>query len=249
MDNDDKMVGRILSRRTAMALLGGAGGAAALLAACGAGAAAASSSTAPTAGTLPSCVVRPALTEGPFFVDDKLNRSDIRSDTASKKLSAGVPLALTFLVTRVGTGGCTPLAGVMVDVWHCDAAGKYSGEASEGTAGTDFLRGQQLTGQTGLAKFTTIVPGWYSGRAVHIHFKLRTTAGVSKAFTSQLFFDPTAIAKVYAAPAYSARGTTPDTPNAQDGIYRNGGSQLLLNMTGDNAKGYAATFDVGMNLG
>jgi protocatechuate 3,4-dioxygenase beta subunit len=246
MDNDDQMVGTILSRRRALALLGTAGGAAALLAARGPGAAAASNSS---TGTLPSCVVRPAMTEGPYFVDEKLTRSDIRVDTASKKLSAGVPLALTFLVTRVGTGSCAPLAGVMVDIWHCDAAGKYSDVAREGTGGTDFLRGQQLTGKTGLAKFTTIVPGWYSGRAVHIHFKLRTTAGASKEFTSQLFFDPATVARVYAAPAYSGRGSTPDTPNAQDGIYRNGGSQLLLNLTGDNAKGYAATFDVGMNLG
>src|SRR5216110_2392587 len=108
IDSDDAPIGRILNRREVLALLGGSG--AALLAACAPGVLAKPSPTAqPTtaaaaaspATTLPSCIVRPAVTEGPYFVDEKLNRSDIRSDPASGAVKAGAPLALTFLVSRV----------------------------------------------------------------------------------------------------------------------------------------------------
>src|SRR5215213_10173010 len=73
-----------------------------------------------------SCVLTAALTEGPYFVDEKLNRSDIRSDPGSGIISAGVPLSLTFNVSRVDTAACTPLTGAYLDVWHADAAGVYS---------------------------------------------------------------------------------------------------------------------------
>jgi hypothetical protein len=96
------------------------------------------------------------------------------------------------------------------------------------------------------AQFTTIYPGWYSGRAVHIHFKVRSAAGASSSyeFTSQLFFDDTLTDQVHGQPPYASKGTR-DTRNANDGIYQQGGSQLVLNVT-QTSQGYAATFDIAL---
>jgi protocatechuate 3,4-dioxygenase beta subunit len=194
LHNDDAQVGTILSRRRALGLLGVGGGLAAAAGLLG--------STRVQAATtaLPSCVVRPAQTEGPFFVDEKLNRRDVRSDPGSGKIETGVPLALSFLVSRVGSGGCAPLSGVTVDIWHTNALGKYSDEASEGTSGQKFLRGFQTTDASGKASFATIYPGWYNGRTVHIHFKLRQG---QNEFTSQLFFEEALSDKVYAQAPYT----------------------------------------------
>ena len=202
--------------------------------------------------SLPSCIVRPALTEGPYFVDEKLNRSDIRSDPSDNSVKAGVPLALTVRVVKVSGTSCTPLAGATVDVWHCDALGVYS-DASDptfgSTKGKKFLRGYQTTDDNGVAKFTTIYPGWYQGRAVHIHFKIRskTSAGAAYDFTSQWFFDESLMPQIYAQAPYSTKGTKGRTTNAQDGIYQGGGQQLLLALSKDG-QGYATTFDIGVQI-
>ncbi|TME75442.1 MAG: intradiol ring-cleavage dioxygenase [Chloroflexi bacterium] len=253
MDNDDAPIGRILNRREVLALLGGSG--AALLAACAPGVLAKPSPTAqPTsaaattaaaaaspATTLPSCIVRPAVTEGPYFVDEKLNRSDIRSDPASGAVKAGAPLALTFLVSRVTGSACAALSGATVDIWHCDALGVYSDatDPSFNTKGQKFLRGYQTTDASGQVQFTTIYPGWYQGRAVHIHFKIRTT---TSEFTSQLFFEDALNTQVFAQSPYSQKGTQGIMRNAADGIYN---SQLLLSVT-KSGNAYAATFDIGL---
>ena len=251
--NDDAPIGRILNRREVLALLGGSG--AALLAACAPGVLAKPSPTAqPTsaaattaaaaaspATTLPSCIVRPAVTEGPYFVDEKLNRSDIRSDPASGAVKAGAPLALTFLVSRVTGSACAALSGATVDIWHCDALGVYSDatDPSFNTKGQKFLRGYQTTDASGQVQFTTIYPGWYQGRAVHIHFKIRTT---TSEFTSQLFFEDALNTQVFAQSPYSQKGTQGIMRNAADGIYN---SQLLLSVT-KSGNAYAATFDIGL---
>ena len=158
---------------------------------------------------MPACVARPALTEGPYFVDEKLNRSDIRSDPSDGSVRQGALLALTFRVSQL-TNACAPLGGASVDVWHCDAAGIYSDVSDPGfsTVGKKFLRGYQVTDSSGVAKFTTIYPGWYQGRAVHIHFKIRSHTGSGSAyeFTSQLFFDDNITDQVYTQAPYSARG-------------------------------------------
>src|SRR5512145_1130496 len=112
------------------------------------------------------CVLTAALTEGPFFVDEKLNRSDIRTDPTTGAVSAGAPLALTFNVEHLVNGVCTPLSGAYLDVWHCDAGGVYSDVGS--ASGREFLRGYQVTDAKGVARFSTVYPGWYSGRPVHI---------------------------------------------------------------------------------
>ena len=205
----------------------------------------------PTSATAsqPACVVRPEETEGPYFVDEKLNRSDIRSDPSDNSVKEGVPLQLAFLVSQV-SNGCTPLAGAQVDVWHCDALGVYSDttDPSWNTVGQKFLRGYQVTDAKGGAQFTTIYPGWYQGRTVHIHFKIRTTStsGQSYEFTSQLFFDDTITDQVHTQQPYATKGQR-TLRNDGDNIYQNGGSQLMLPLT-KSGQGYSSTFNIGLDL-
>jgi protocatechuate 3,4-dioxygenase beta subunit len=183
--------------------------------------------------------------EGPFFTDVRLNRSDIRSDPTDKSVKEGVPLALTLRVSAVGNAGCTPLAGATVDVWHCDAAGVYS-DSGGNTAGKKFLRGHQVTDANGAVRFTTIYPGWYPGRAVHIHFKVRILAGpaLGNEFTSQLYFDEAVTDRVLARAPYSVHGKRTQR-NSEDGLYRRGGSRLMLALT-ESGPGYAGEFSIGL---
>ncbi len=190
-----------------------------------------------------ACVSRPALTEGPYFVDERLNRSDIRSDPSDGSVQAGVPLRLEINVFRPNGSTCDPLDGVNVDIWHANSQGVYSDVAENGTVGQKFLRGYQVTDAHGAVEFTTVYPGWYPGRTVHIHFKLRTFSGdqTTYEFTSQLFFDETVTGQVLSQSPYNARGPS-DTPNAQDGVFD---EQLLLTPVADG-DGYIATFDIGI---
>ncbi len=275
MDHDDRQIGRILSRREVLTLIGATG--AALLAGCGAmssgstqasGAAASSEAslnaeaqTAVAIGSdpaaqatqaaevataqaanpqvaVPSCVVRPEVMEGPYYVDVGLVRSDIREDRA------GVPLQLTFNIAQVSGSSCTALEGATVEIWHCDALGQYSGvsDRSFNTSAQTWLRGAQMTDANGVATFTTIYPGWYPGRAVHIHFKVSPTP--DKVFTSQLFFDDTLSQQVFAQEPYVNKGPTQDTLNSDDRMYE----ELLLMETRQSSDGYAATFPIGIDV-
>jgi protocatechuate 3,4-dioxygenase beta subunit len=241
MDNDDLPVGRILSRRETLALLGAAGLSA--LAPFGAVAAAAA---------MPGCIVRPEMIEGPYFVDERLERSDIRPEPSTGEVPPGVPLTLGFVVSRVGGGTCVPLQGATIDLWQCDAGGEYSAfedrRAGFDTRGKAFLRGYQVTDAGGRARFTTIYPGWYPGRAVHIHFKIRTasSAGRTWEFTSQLYFDEALTDRVHARLPYAAKGRR-DTMNERDGFFPRGGDQLLLSAMPDG-DGFDATFSIGLDL-
>jgi protocatechuate 3,4-dioxygenase beta subunit len=287
MDNDDRQIGRILTRREVLKLLGATG--AVMLVGCGpsqsgtsatavaptAGAATTPNAEAQTAEALPqnptavtaqavevataeaattavaagggtnvpACVVRPEVTEGPYYVDVDLVRPDIRSDSATGEVKAGTPLALTFNVSEVSASSCTPLQGATVEIWHCDGVGVYSGVSDPGfnTEGQNWLRGAQVTDANGMATFTTIYPGWYSGRAVHIHFKVHPDE--TKVFTSQLFFDDTLSQQVFTQEPYSSKGNVPDTLNSTDNIYQD----LLLLTTTKTDQGYAATFDMGID--
>jgi protocatechuate 3,4-dioxygenase beta subunit len=191
----------------------------------------------------PSCIVRPEVTEGPYYVAEDLVRSDIRSDPATGAIKDGAPLTLTFNVSQIGSGACTPLEGATVEVWHCDAAGLYSdvSDPQFNTKGQQFLRGAQVTDADGTATFTTIYPGWYAGRAVHIHFKIRPDANA--VFTSQLFFDDALSDQVFAQAPYASKGRR-NTLNSRDGIYQD---ELLLTVTQAD-QGYAATFPIGVDL-
>lgn len=194
----------------------------------------------PDAKTL--CVARPQQTEGPYFVDEEINRSDIRRDPATGQTKKGTPLALSFAVTQMSGNGCKPLPFAQIDIWHCDAQGVYSDvvDPSFDTKGHKFLRGFQRTNADGAAAFTTIYPGWYEGRAVHIHFKIRTTG---HEFTSQLYFPDSLTDQVEAAAAYNKPGIR--TRNGDDGIFATGGTELLLNPA-RTANGYTATFNIAL---
>jgi protocatechuate 3,4-dioxygenase beta subunit len=264
LDDDDRPVGRILTRREVLALIG-AGGTAAFLAACtptgsaspgasGAASAGASASasaaatavaSAAIASALPACVVAPELTEGPYYVDVDLERSDIRSDTGDGVAVDGAPLVLDWVVSQADGSACMPMEGVIVDVWHCDALGTYSGVQGN-TA--NFLRGFQRTDSQGKASFTTIYPGWYQGRAVHIHFKIRTDpdAEAGFEFTSQLFFDDDVSRSVYTTGVYAQKGPQ-DQPNESDQIFNQSGGMTLLSVTQDG-DGYTATFPIAVQL-
>jgi len=138
-----------------------------------------------------------------------------------------------------------------MSLWHCDAQGVYSGVSDQGfdTSGQKFLRGYQLTDGTGKVQFLSIYPGWYSGRAVHIHFMIRTTGADAQSyeFVSQFFFDDALSDQVFAQEPYASKGER-DTRNADDNIYNGGGDQLLLAVTSDNANGYAAAINIGLDL-
>ncbi len=194
-------------------------------------------------GDLPACVVRPQQTEGPYFVEEALNRSDVRED------KEGVPLRLVFQVSQVNAAACVPLPGAVVDIWHCDAEGQYSDVSDRrfNTVGQTFLRGSQVTDSNGTVEFVTIYPGWYPGRTVHIHFKIRGGAGQQGfEFTSQLYFDDAVSDQVYAQAAYSDRGQR-DLTNARDLIYQDGGEQLMLQLSPAET-GYLGTFNIGLEV-
>lgn len=266
LDDDDRLIGRILSRREVLALIG-ASGTAAFLAACTPGGSAspsgssaasvdaspsASASAAATAASsdaaataLPACVVAPELTEGPYYVDVDLERSDIRTNTGDGVASEGAPLVLEWVVSQADGSACMPMEGVIVDVWHCDALGVYSGV--QGDSG-NFLRGFQRTDSNGKASFTTVYPGWYQGRAVHIHFKIRTDPEASAGFefTSQLFFDDELSRTVYSSGVYAQKGAQ-DMSNSSDGIFNQSGRATLLAVS-QEGDGYKATFPIAVQL-
>lgn len=195
-----------------------------------------------------SCVLTPSLTEGPYFVDVRLNRSDIRIEPSDGSVVEGAPLTLDVQLVRVSGNSCLPVSGAAVDVWHCDSKGVYSDVSDPGfsTKGKKFLRGFQTSDANGMVRFTTIYPGWYSGRAVHIHFKVRTNIESSNGYelTSQWFFDDTLSDQVFANAPYAAKGTR-DRRNANDDIYRQGGSQLVLPVV-KSGDGYTASYVIGL---
>jgi protocatechuate 3,4-dioxygenase beta subunit len=209
------------------------------------GSADAAGGPAAVASGLVSCVLTPELTEGPYYIAGEKVRRNI---TEGKP---GAELELRLRVLDVST--CKPLIGATVDIWHCDAGGIYSGFGSASTGGgfggggpTDkrtFLRGIQPTDRDGYATFQTIYPGWYHGRAVHIHVKVHLGGNV--VHTGQLFFSDPLTDSVYKRAPYNARPHR-DTRNADDSIYRNGGIRSLLAVT-PAAKGYVGAVAMGVH--
>jgi protocatechuate 3,4-dioxygenase beta subunit len=186
--------------------------------------------------------------EGPYFVDERLNRSDIRSDPLTGEVKEGALLHLLFAVSQITGSECTALQGAMVDVWHCDAMGIYSDVPAQGSDGQMFLRGFQMTNASGVARFLTIYPGWYPGRTAHIHVKIRVDdgSGGTYDFTSQLYFRDALTAQIYTHEPYAAHGPK-DTANREDFIFRNGGDQLMLRLTRTDA-GFVTLFNIGLDL-
>jgi protocatechuate 3,4-dioxygenase beta subunit len=175
-----------------------------------------------------SCTLTPEQTEGPFYFDADAIRRDIREDRD------GTPLRLAI---RVRDAECEPLPDAVVDIWHCDVGGSYSGfEAAEGER---FLRGAQVTNRDGIVEFLTVYPGWYPGRTVHIHAKVHLDR--STVLTTQLYFDDAVTDAVYAREPYSGRGER-DQRNDGDGIFD---EALVLDLSEDR-DGYLGviSFDV-----
>jgi protocatechuate 3,4-dioxygenase beta subunit len=232
---------RRLNRRQALAGFGTVS-LGAVLAACGADSD--DDAPAPTAhgefDDAATCEQTAELTEGPYYFDADAIRSDIREDRPGATLKLGI---------RVRSAGeCAPIKDAVVDIWHCDAGGIYSGFEAQSTGGGGgssrsdderYLRGTQVTNAEGIAEFTTIYPGWYRGRTVHIHAKVHLDKAT--VLTTQLFFDEAVNEKVFARTPYSTH-TGRDMLNDQDGIFD---SSLVMTVTedGDGYRGLM-TFDV-----
>lgn len=191
----------------------------------------------------PSCAVAPAMTEGPYWLDKKYHRADIAADSDRASVREGLPLELTIQVFRAEPNQCgeTPAQNVQIDIWHADAIGEYSGVSSMGqsdTRGDSFLRGYQITDGDGRVRFTTIYPGWYQDRSIHIHVRARTydaNGNTTHDFTSQFFFEESLNDQVHANAPYNSRGTR-DTLNSEDMHYLGVTAPLMITTT-ENANG------------
>jgi protocatechuate 3,4-dioxygenase beta subunit len=193
-----------------------------------------------------SCAtVTPNMTEGPYWVDELLRRSDVRAG------QAGVPLTLKIAVLDAQKA-CAPVAGAHVDIWHANAAGVYSDVGS--ARGETFLRGYQVSDADGLVAFKTVWPGWYQGRTIHIHVRVRTyDAGgaVATNYTTQIFFaesDNTAV--LTGAAPYNTRSPQLDpTRNANDNILGSNTATNVLDASGSPSAGYSGTFTIMLSGG
>ncbi len=233
--NDDTTTAEHFSRRGALARLAagalgvGAFGARELL-----DPDAASAGPAAVASGLVSCVLAPEQTDGPYYVDGAAVRRNV---TEGKP---GTTLMLRLTVVSAST--CKPIKGASVEIWHCDAGGVYSGTSQQGTESERFLRGVQRTDAKGLAIFRTIYPGWYSGRAVHIHTKVHVGGNV--VHTGQLYFSDAVTDAVYKRTPYSSRPNR-DPRNSGDSIFRHGGKRSQLKVV-KSGSSYAGSIVMGV---
>lgn len=189
------------------------------------------------------CELTPEQVEGPYFVDTGLDRVDVREDRE------GTPLRVRL--TIVAAGSCAPIEGAAVELWHADAGGSYSGfDVSDGNLadheGRTFLRGFQRTDAAGAVEFETVYPGWYPGRAPHVH--LSVLVGDDKLVSTQCYFDDAVSERVYATDPYRARGVH-DTYNADDTVSFRGSEQgtvPLMFALSQRDEGYEARFTIGV---
>jgi len=201
-----------------------------------------------------------------------LRRSDVRANTSTAKTSPGVvqegvPLKLTINVLNASED-LKPLNGVAVDIWHANAHGLYSDETSQqaggatsggDTSGENFLRGYQITGKdagvsrkaaAGQVSFKTIWPGWYSGRAIHIHVRVRklsSTGATIAGYTTQIFFSDADNTRVLTGAApYKTRSPKADpTTDENDTVLQaSDDATNIVPVTGSISEGFAATFDI-----
>jgi protocatechuate 3,4-dioxygenase beta subunit len=239
-DNAKKQV----SRRAMLGALSAVGGAA-IAGACGSASASPTSPTDPTStgnasggSTNGACAVIPSETEGPYPDRTGMinNATYYRQDITEGK--PGTPLTLALTVVNVASG-CTPVANATIEVWHCDHQGGYSEYTTSGTA----MRGLQRTDANGKATFTTIYPGWYQGRATHIHLEVLVNGSSVK--TTQMACPDEVTAAVYAQGVYASRGQNPTT-TARDGIFADGYTNEVTTMSGSVASGYTAALQIGI---
>jgi len=183
-----------------------------------------------------ACAVTPSETAGPFPSLGDFFRSDIREG------KQGTLLTLNIKVVN-SSSECAPVANANVEIWHVDAAGDYSQYGSQ--SGQTFLRGIQTTNAAGDVTFTTIYPGWYQGRATHIHIEV--TVGGRSVKVTQIAFPESINDSVYPSGVYASRGSNP-LSNARDGIFADSLSSELVTPSGSAGSGYAAAFQVGVTV-
>jgi protocatechuate 3,4-dioxygenase beta subunit len=227
---------RLITRREALGAVGAAS--AALAFGCGdspTSPSSVTSTTTSTTSTNAACAVTPTETIGPYPSLVDLFRSDIREG------KNGALLTLTIRVVNAASG-CTGVPNANVEIWHVDAAGDYSQYGTQTTQ--TFLRGIQTTNTSGEVTFTTIYPGWYQGRATHIHVEVTMNGRSVKA--TQIAFPESINNTVHTNGAYASRGSNPMS-NQSDGIFADSLSSEIVTPTGSVNGGYAATFQVGIS--
>ena len=183
-----------------------------------------------------SCTVSPAETKGPFPIKtpSQLVLENIKSDRI------GVALLINLTIENK-SNDCAPLEGVLVDVWHCDKDGNYSeygGTSMQQTNYTTvhFLRGRQTSDVNGNVSFISIFPGWYQGRAPHIHVEVLSASG-SSLLVTQIAFPENIASEVYSSTNYAAHGQA-DTSNTRDNVFSDSLSDELATLTGNLTDGY-----------
>ena len=193
-----------------------------------------------------SCSATPSETEGPFptKTPSSLVASDIRGDRT------GVAFTIRIVI-RNRNNSCAVLAGAQVDIWHCDKDGYYSeyGGTSMQTVNytsVHFLRGRQTTDSNGQVTFTSIFPGWYSGRATHIHVHIYTASGTSLKVTQIAFPEGTGTA--LAAVNGYGKGMTGYTYNKNDGIFSDDTAGIeIATVTGNITDGFALSINLSVS--
>jgi protocatechuate 3,4-dioxygenase beta subunit len=180
-------------------------------------------------GSTTTCQLLAEQEEGPYRRGDQPPRRDITEARPGRPLGLGL---------RLRTLNGDAIADADVEIWHCDAGGRYSGYPPS-TPGVDvgaapqrgtylpnetFLRGRQTSDDSGTVEFRTIYPGWYSGRTVHVHLMVHTP---TRSYISQLYFPEAVTAEVFSHAPYRERGL-PDTTQADDGIFPTGGQPAVL---------------------
>jgi protocatechuate 3,4-dioxygenase beta subunit len=172
------------------------------------------------------------------------NQAFYRQDIREGRTGLALTLALTVVNVR---NNCAPVANAAVEIWQCDAVGNYSEYAQPGYNGTGqtFLRGLQNTNANGQATFMTIYPGWYQGRATHIHVDVNVNGARVK--STQIAFPEDVTRQVYASGVYASKGQSP-TSNASDNVFSDGTSTELASLSGSVAGGYTASLTIGVSL-
>lgn len=233
----------ILSALGLAAVAGACGGDSSPAGPSGAGSGAAAPSPAAASG---GCVVSADETAGPYV--DMLgmvnNQAFYRRDIREGRPGALLTLTLTVVNVR---NNCNPVANANVEIWQCDAGGFYSEYAQPGYNGTGqtYLRGLQTSDAGGQVTFLTVYPGWYPGRATHIHVRVFLNGSAVK--TTQIAFPEDVTAEVYASGVYAAKGQSP-TRNASDNVFSDGIATELATVVGSVAAGYTATLTIGISV-
>ena len=194
-----------------------------------------------------TCTVTNSETAGPFptLTPSSLVRTNITGDRT------GIPMDITITIINV-IANCTALQGALVDIWHCDKDGYYSqyGGTSMQTVNytnNTFLRGRQTTDTNGQVAFTSIFPGWYTGRSTHIHVHIYSASGTSQLVTQIAFPEGSnsAVVQVNSATSYGyTKGMTGYTYNANDNVFSDGVSSEMSAITGSIANGFDLTHTI-----